>query len=262
MKTQNIFLSAEQSRKIMNRIVGYTLVLFSMIAAGCGGAADEHPTTPEPLLTPQTELVETPPPPPPQPTKPAPIMRTESYEQNLKCRVDEQEDGTIQVVSDEADWFLYASATAQVECGTFGGKVKIVDGPLTIKVESLIPKESSGKIEAELRERATQFIETEMADKYKNTTDLVFEQTKVGRKKRPALCIDTDLDMDGFPGKIVACVTSKKNVNDEVVVHRAYWVGTIDQYDAKETVQQVKKESASWYRYSDTDMMGKILNSW
>lgn len=243
-----------------NYIHVFTFALVFLL--GCGETTPKKTTIMPPVTV--TEDIAVTKPPKPKPPKVQSIQRVQSIQNNRKCRMDEQEDGTIQVVSDEKDWFLYVSNTAQVECSNFGGKVKVTDGALTMKMAALVPREGgTGNIEFELREQATRFIKTELTEKYgKTKAAITFKKTPVGRSKRPALCVDADLDMNGIAGKIVACVTSKTNTNDEVVVHRAYWVGTVDEYDEKQTNAQVKNAAAAWFLYSDTDMSGKILYKW
>ncbi|MBN2344546.1 MAG: hypothetical protein JXX29_01385 [Deltaproteobacteria bacterium] len=244
----------------MKKRIEFFPVLFFATIVGCGGAAQESETETisEPIM-PVEEVVEAPA--VAEPQRPAAIQRTAGREDEKKCRVEEIEEGVIQVVSDMADWFLHVTPSSQVECGTFGGKVKITDGNLTIKVESLVPNETAGDIEAELRDQAARFIKSEMAEKYGSGSNLEFTETKVGKKKRKALCVEANLDLKGMAGKIAACVTSKQNINDEIIVHRVYWVGPESEFTEADA-KRVKEEASNWFRYSDTDMTGKILNVW
>jgi len=243
------------------RVIASGLLL--SLFAGCGAPVADV-SSPE-TMQPQSNETVAPPvsAPPPAAPRSAPTLKVASADANSKCRVSDQEDGTIMIVCSEKDWFMYMPATAQVECSSFGGKAKIVDGLLTIRVEALIPREGDvTNMEAELRENAVKYIKADLAEKYGENGDIKFEATKLGKSKRPALCAQTALNMNGVPGKIAACITSKKNADDEIVVHRAVWIGEDAQFDAKTTFARVKKEASSWYLYSDTDGMGKILHNW
>jgi len=201
--------------------------------------------------------------PSPPPEEPKAIQRVNTIEEQKKCHVSDEEDGSRMVFSAEYDWYLYVSQTAEVECGTFGGNATIRDGALTIRIKSLVPSvEGDGDAEQLLREQSVGFVKTELAEQSSGASGLTFVPEKLGRSKRPALCVESDLDLKGTPGKVVACVTSKKNINDEVVVHRVVWVGPADSYDSKATVKLVKEAAANWYRRSDTDGMGKLLRPW
>ncbi|MBN2525568.1 MAG: hypothetical protein JXR76_04180 [Deltaproteobacteria bacterium] len=231
----------------------------------CGGATEAAPET---MNEAPFEVTEPEPPPPPPvrkkepPPQQEPIKRVAPVDQD-KCAVFDQEDGTQMVMSHENDWFLYVSAEAKVECGTFGGNVTITEGVLEITVKPLIPQGVSGKeAEETLRDQSVRFIRSGLQSEYGSGRDLAFEKVKLGKHKRPALCADAELNMKGMPGRVVACVTSKTNISDEVVVHRAVWVSDASAYDASATPKRVKEAAANWFRYSDTDGFGKILRKW
>ena len=248
----------------------YHVVFLSAVVcalfAGCGAPPPPEPEMPgpEPLAAPNVdprssaELQQN----KPEEATVGPI-RVDSTEANKKCNISDMEDGTNMVTSNEHDWFLYAPKTATVECGKFGGNALITDGPMTFTIKPLVPQGMSGK-EAEkmLRDQAVGFVRSGLQEEYGSGRDLKFEEAKLGKFKRPALCADADLSMKGTPGRVVACITSKTNVNDEVVVHRTVWVGPTADYDAKATPKMVKEAAANWFLYSDTDGMGKILRKW
>ncbi|MBN2718109.1 MAG: hypothetical protein JXX14_19845 [Deltaproteobacteria bacterium] len=240
---------------------GVTCLSFGL--ASCGAAEPAPETTP--MLA--TEDLE--PSPPPPVSKPEPPPATPSVSQRVaatgqsKCEQFEEEDGSIMVTAQDYDWFLYVTANAQVECGTFGGNVTITDGNLKQIIKPLVPEGADGaKAEEMLRDQAVGFIRSGLQSEYGDGRDLAFEKTKLGKLKRPALCADADLNLKGFMGRVVACVTSKTNVNDEVVVHRSIWIGEAGEYDENATPKLVKEASANWFRYSDTDGLGKILIKW
>jgi hypothetical protein len=198
-----------------------------------------------------------------EPVRQAPILRTPQQNNNEGCSVNEEDDGSLMVISDKKDWFLYIKESAKVDCSSFGGNATITDGHLTITIKALIPNsDSTANMERLLREQAVKHIKARLEKEYRTGSQLKFESKKLGRFKRPALCVNADLDMNGTAGKIAACVTSKLNINDEVVIHRAVWTGPVSDYDEKLTFKQVKKAAASWFRYSDTNTMGKIIHKW
>ncbi len=233
------------------------------LLASCGGAANVPPqSTPlETAVEPKPMPVVSTPEPEPPPRE-EPIKRIAPADER-KCDIFDQEDGTQMVLTVEHDWFLYVPTSAQVECGTFGGNVTITDGNLKQTIKPLIPQGMTGKqAEKMLREQSVGFIRTNLYQEYRDGKDLAFKEVKLGKYKRPALCAEADLDLKGFPGKVVACVTSKTSAADEVVVHRAIWVGDTASYDPKATPKLVKEVSANWHLYSDTDGFGKILHKW
>ena len=229
----------------------------------CGGAVQNPADSVPQELPPDPEPVVVAPQPKPEPEpRQEPIKRVAPADER-KCDVFDQEDGSQMVLTVEHDWFLYVPTSATVECGTFGGNVTITEGDLQQIIKPLIPQDMSGK-EAEkmLREQSVGFIRTALYKEYGDGKDLAFKETKLGKFKRPALCADASLDMKGFQGHVVACVTSKTSAADEVVVHRAVWVGNATAYDEKATPKLVKEASANWHLYSDTDGFGKILHNW
>ena len=238
--------------------------LLWMWVSACGSTAPAPETTPVDFPeTPAPETLDRPPHTPEPPQGPPKVTQRIDATNQSKCDVFDEEDGTQMVNAQDYDWFLFVSTDATVECGNFGGNVTITDGNLKQIIKPLVPEGMSGK-EAEemLREQAVGFIRSGLQQEYGDGKNLKFEKVKLGKLKRPALCTDSELSMKGIAGRVVACVTSKTNVNDEVVVHRSIWVGDAGAYDATATPKLVKEAAANWFRYSDTDGFGKILVKW
>ncbi|MBN2802771.1 MAG: hypothetical protein JXR91_06730 [Deltaproteobacteria bacterium] len=238
----------------MRKSIILSALAFSLLQA-CGAP----PPPPVTTVTPPPPVIEQPVQEPVQ----AEIQRTQPVHDQKKCSVTDQEDGTNMVVSNLKDWFLYVPLSAKVECGTFGGDVTIEDGPVTIMVKSLVPNGTADKtMEAEFRGQTVKYITTSLREKYGSAPSEEFKEVKIGKYKRPALCIDAPLDLKGTKGQIAACVTSKTNADGEIIIHRVLWIGPLDEYNPKETFTSVKKSAAAWFRYSDTDGMGKLMQNW
>ena len=239
----------------------YLGTLLFLMSAGCGTTANKPAPRSEygefsSLEDPLEESAE------PRPVRQAPILRQNSQDNHKTCSVTQEDDGTQVVISDQKDWFLHVNKSANVDCSNFGGNAIITDGLITVTIKTLTPSSGDEKnMEKLLREEAVKYIRSELKNKYGNGSDLRFKEVKL-RPRRPALCANADLSMNAIPGKVVACITSKKNINDEIIVHRTVWTGTVDEYDPKGTFKLVKKTASGWFRYSDTNTMGKITNKW
>lgn len=205
----------------------------------------------------------TPPAPEPEPAPPPqqPILRVEAEPDYRKCSIYEEDDGSRMVSSYDSDWFFYVTPQAEVTCNYTTGTALVADGALRIDVRILIPAPGSdAQIEAQLRERTARQLESEWAA---HTADPIkFAPEKLGKSKRPALCVDATVTENNAPHRIAACLTSKRNINDEVVVHRAIWHGPAGEFDEAKTLRAVKEAAANWFLYSDTDGTGRILRRW
>lgn len=188
-------------------------------------------------------------------------MWNQSEETGRNCEVDPQPDGTKMLFSDENDWYFYVSESATVNCSKMGGKVEVTDSSSNITLLLLTPLGNSN--EKTLVEEFSHNHLKKLKAIHSLPLNATFQWEKLGNAKRNAFCLETEFKKEGSNIFLVSCITAKTNANDDVLTFISTHFNQIKKKKDKTHIfKAVAKSSVEWFRNSDTDANGALINLW
>jgi len=178
------------------------------------------------------------------------------------CRVVDQSDGTRMVYSEDNDWYLYLGSDEAVDCNVRGGGFKASNSSQVITITVLTPMLDGDFTESGVRAEISRRSVSRLMTNYQLSHSFTYSPVEIGEARRAALCADITFEQNNAQRHLVSCITSVKNVNGDILAHSVEYVTAFDNTDPAAAFTAATAISASWYRGTDSDRAGNLVNNW
>lgn len=188
--------------------------------------------------------------------------KTDSRTQKSICEIHSNGERTDVVVSKQNDWIVPVVKGGQVECDSQSGIAKVAMSGIHINltVSQLSPYICFEQALQLLLEGYIHGVSESVAFE----TPLSFEEKRVGEYRRRALVSDGRFTQDGQRMHLLTAVTGVVNSRNQAIFHVVFW--KLPESDLRKNEQLAHDTlatiSASWYRLSDVDGRGQVVNNW
>lgn len=179
------------------------------------------------------------------------------------CLVEELDEESMIVHSYQDDWFINTPKGSKISNDIKNHFVQVQEEGITTYI--LVEK---SKKESGVDDYAKQFSKGFIKGITKSlgcTEEMELKQSKVGENKRPAIYGDISFKVEEVNLRLLASITYAKNSNKDYITHVTTYV--VDEESFKSNKDDLwnslfENYSCAWYRYSDTDDDGNIVNNW
>ncbi len=178
------------------------------------------------------------------------------------CEIRINDERTNVVFSKQNDWFLTVTKRGNVDCQNDADIVRIDMAGIHINL-TVYPLSSKLDFEQAMQLLIEGYA-TGVSRGVVFDPPLTFEEVSVGENGRRALISDGRFEQDGQFMHLLTSVTGVVNSNNHAVFHVVFW--KLEESDLKKNAQLARDTiatvSSSWFRLSDVDQFGKIVNNW
>lgn len=186
----------------------------------------------------------------------------DSQIQESICEIHGNDERTDVVISKQNDWIVPVVKGGEVECNHKSGIAKVAMSGIHINltVSQLSPYICFEQALQLLLEGYIRGVSQSVAFE----TPLSFEEKSVGEYGRRALVSDGRFTQDGQHMHLLTAVTGVVNSRNQAIFHVVFW--KLLESDLRQNEQlahdTLSTISASWYRLSDVNGSGQVVNNW
>lgn len=178
------------------------------------------------------------------------------------CEVAENDSESNVVFSKNDDWYFTVSTDTNVSCENERGiaDVELAGLHINVVIQPLTPGAS---FDQDMQAFLSGYMKG-VSSGIPFETPPTFESRNIGEKGRQAYFSNGKFQVEGNSFYFVTSITGALNANNDGVYHVVFW--SLQEADFKENEQMALETidtlSSSWFRLSDLDDEGNLVNMW